>query len=239
MQEDAIRWDQRHAQGFMPQEPSTILYTYESLLRTYIAKNRVSALDIACGNGRNAKLLAHLGFSVLGVDISKVAIDSLKGVQGVNALCVDLDHFTIPKESYDVVLNFYFLDRRLFSQIKNGLKRGGIVVFETFCAVGKAYDREIFSELPPHRSLKDGELERAFKGWKILHNTTAPIYRSKPTSGGIAHSGIIESESSLVDRQCVNPNRINEVMSPKNLESCNRFATSTLCLAQTFIAQKP
>ena len=208
MQEDAIRWDQRHAQGFMPQEPSTIL------LRTYIAKNRVSALDIACGNGRNAKLLAHLGFSVLGVDISKVAIDSLKGVQGVNALCVDLDHFTIPKESYDVVLNFYFLDRRLFSQIKNGLKRGGIVVFETFCAVGKAYDREIFSELPPHRSLKDGELERAFKGWKILHNAKNPIYRSKPAN-------VIESKS------C------------HTLAHISTTRTSTLCLTQTFIAQKP
>ena len=182
MQEDAIRWDKRHAQGFMPQSPSAILREFAPLLRTYINRGRVSALDIACGNGRNAKFLAKLGFSVLGVDISQVALDSLQGVGGVRGLCVDLDHFEIPQGSYDVVLNFYFLDRRLFRGIKEGIKRGGIVVFETFCAVPKIYDREIFSQLPAHRSLQNGELERAFSGWKILHNAYGIAYRSASES---------------------------------------------------------
>ena len=161
MQEDAIRWDKRHAQGFMPQSPSAILREFAPLLRTYTKRGRANALDIACGNGRNAKFLAKLGFSVLGVDISQVALDSLQGVEGVRGLCVD---------------------RRLFRGIKEGIKRGGIVVFETFCAVPKIYDREIFSQLPAHRSLQNGELERAFSGWKILHNAYGIAYRSASES---------------------------------------------------------
>lgn len=188
MQEDAIRWDKRHAQGFMPQEPSTILQTYTPLLRTYIERGRVSALDIACGNGRNAKFLAHMGFSVLGVDISQVALDSLTNTECIQTLCADLDYFDIKEASYDVVLNFYFLDRRLFEGIKNGLKSGGIVIFETFCAVPKIYDTEIFSQLPTHRSLKNGELERAFRGWKVLHNAYGTAYRSVCESTTASHS---------------------------------------------------
>lgn len=179
MQEDAIRWDKRHAQGFMPQEPSTILQTYAPLLRTYTHTKYARALDIACGNGRNAKFLAGLGFGVLGVDISQVALNLLQGIEGVETLCADLDHFEIEAGCYDVVLNMYFLDRRLFGGIKNGLKSGGIVIFETFCAVPKIYDTEIFSQLCTHRSLKNGELERVFRGWKILHNTHNPAYRSE------------------------------------------------------------
>ena len=52
-----------------------------------------------------------------------------------------------------------------------------------FSAVPKIYDREIFSQLPAHRSLQNGELERAFSGWKILHNAYGIAYRSASESG--------------------------------------------------------
>ena len=93
MQEDAIRWNKRHSDGFMPKQPSDILHTYQPLLESYVQKGSAQALDIACGNGRNAKFLAALGFEVLGVDISQVALDSLQGMEHITTLCVDLDSF--------------------------------------------------------------------------------------------------------------------------------------------------
>lgn len=182
MQEDAIRWNKRHSDGFMPKQPSDILHTYQPLLESYVQKGSAQALDIACGNGRNAKFLAALGFEVLGVDISQVALDSLQGMEHITTLCVDLDSFDIAKQIYDVVLNFYFLDRRLFAGIKHGVKSGGLVIFETFCAIPKIYDKDIFCEFSAQRSLKHAELQKVFRGWNIIYNALNPLYRSASES---------------------------------------------------------
>ena len=76
------------------------------------------------------------------------------------------------------MLNFYFLDRRLFAGIKHGVKSGGLVIFETFCAIPKIYDKDIFCEFNAQRSLKHAELQKVFRGWNIIYNALNPLYRS-------------------------------------------------------------
>lgn len=130
------------------------------------------ALDIATGEGRNAVYLAKKGFQVEGVDISvvglrkaqKLAAENGVKIQTVNA---DLNKYKIRQNYYSVILNILYLQRNLFPQIKAGLKKGGVVVFETHTVdqlknKGAAtWEREYLLEL--------GELKKAFSEFEILH----------------------------------------------------------------------
>jgi len=70
------------------------------------------ALDVACGEGRNAIWLAERGWDVTGVDFSKVAIEkaahiaATRGVQGTWRV-LDVVHESLGVEAFDLVLIFY------------------------------------------------------------------------------------------------------------------------------------
>lgn len=70
------------------------------------------ALDVACGEGRNAIWLAERGFAVTGLDFSAVAIDRARRLahdRGVDVEFVVGDALTTPMEAaaYDLVLVAY------------------------------------------------------------------------------------------------------------------------------------
>ena len=133
MKADQNRWDERFGKKefTLGKEPNPFLKKYIHLLP------RGKALDIAAGEGRNAVFLAQNGFEVDAVDISEKGLKKArrlaqeKGVR-INTFLVDLDQYHIAKEQYDLIANFYFLKRRLIPRIRNGLKKGGMVVFETY-----------------------------------------------------------------------------------------------------------
>jgi tellurite methyltransferase len=167
MKEDQKRWDLKYGEKtFEPsQGAGTILEKYIRLF----PKGR--ALDLAAGEGRNAVFLAEHGFDVEAVDISRTALDRAKrsalsrGVR-IKTVAADLDAFVIPKEKYDLILTFYFLDRRLIPGIKRGLKKGGVVVFETYTTE----QRDMAAGGPSKTKylLKPNELLRLFQGFHIL-----------------------------------------------------------------------
>ena len=70
------------------------------------------ALDLACGEGQNAIWLASLGWSVVGVDYSEVAISKGRdraerdGVQ-VELVCADLVSYRPELSAFDLVLVLY------------------------------------------------------------------------------------------------------------------------------------
>jgi SAM-dependent methyltransferase len=129
------------------------------------------ALDLAAGEGRNAVFLAEHGFEAEAVDISPVAISrarKLARARGVRikATAADLDTYPIPPGQYDLILNFYFLDRRLTPRIKKGLKKGGMVVFETYTT-----EQKKLGPGGPGQTqyvLKPNELLRLFRGFQVL-----------------------------------------------------------------------
>ena len=124
---DKKKWNDRYSQDIGNLTPS-------NLLKKHIQQATVGrALDIACGNGKNSIFLAEQGFNVDAVDISSVAIENLRTkAPGINAMCRDLDEFSIEEASYDLILNANFLDRRLFPKILSGLQTGGLLLFESF-----------------------------------------------------------------------------------------------------------
>jgi SAM-dependent methyltransferase len=118
------------------------------------------ALDLAAGNGRNARFLAERGFIVHAVDISNVALAPLAGLHpGLHPICADLDHFDIAVNSYDLIVNIRFLHRRLFPQIYEGLRPGGVLIFESYVMrAGEPVDRCFC----PDYLLRENELLQAF-----------------------------------------------------------------------------
>jgi len=97
------------------------------------------ALDLACGNGRNAVYLAQEGFRVEAWDRDAAALDALQkradalGLRTLTTRLVDLEQEpAIPPASFDLITVFYYLQRDLITNIVQALRPGGVVVYETF-----------------------------------------------------------------------------------------------------------
>lgn len=167
MKEDQKRWDKRYRgrKSELNQSANSIL---KKSLR-FLPKGK--ALDLASGEGRNAIFLAEHGFEVEAVDISPIAINRIRksararGIK-IEAVAADLDTYPILSGQYDLISNFYFLDRRLIPRIKKGLKKGGMVFFETYTAE----QRKLGTGGPGQNKyvLKPNELLRLFRGFHVL-----------------------------------------------------------------------
>ena len=130
------------------------------------------ALDIAMGEGRNAVFLAKNGFEVDGCDVSEIAVKKTLELAKennvrVNVFVADLEIYKPPKDTYDVVACFYYLQRSLIPQIKEALKPGGMVIYETYTIE----NCERGFEGPKNRDylLKTNELLDLFKDLTIIY----------------------------------------------------------------------
>jgi len=160
MQEDKVRWNKKHATKTLPSKALELLQENVSLAKG------TDALDIACGQGRNSIYLAKKSFRVDSIDISDFALEKLSGYDGISTVLVDLDSYDITPNRYDIIVNSYFLKRRLFPQIVGGLKKNGLVVFETFLNSG---DKSFAQPSNPDFLLAKNELLDAFISLRILH----------------------------------------------------------------------
>ncbi len=132
---------------------------------------RGRALDIAMGSGRNTVYLAKMGFDVEGVDFSKEAIENaLKEAENadvkIKAQVADIEarDYSIEKNAYDVIICFNYLHRPLIHQIKKGLKKSGVIVYETYII-----DQAQFGKPSnPDFLLKHNELLEMFRDFRCL-----------------------------------------------------------------------
>jgi SAM-dependent methyltransferase len=96
-------------------------------------------LDVACGRGRHALLLASAGFPVEAVDRDAGLIDGLRATAErlklpLRAEVRDLETGAadLGTEAYDLVLVFNYLHRPLFPALVRTLAPGGLLLYETF-----------------------------------------------------------------------------------------------------------
>lgn len=161
--EDAQRWDQR--------------YTQDERFRTFIQPRqflveqagwipqRGLVLDVAMGPGGNAAFLMERGLRVVGLDISWVALHRAKGrLPGLMAVQADLTRFFLPAQTFNVILNFYYLQRSLWPEFRRCLRPGGILMIETLTQDMIA----IQPGMDPSFLLQPGELLQAFSDFEIL-----------------------------------------------------------------------
>ena len=129
-------------------------------------------LDLACGTGRHALYLARLGWHVTAVDGSKVAVAQLRRqaarlVLEIDARAANLEagEFVIEPGGYDLICDFFYLERRLFPLIRAGVKPGGL-----FTGILHRFD----GNAPGRYLVESGELREEFAGWKILYYSERP-----------------------------------------------------------------
>jgi 2-polyprenyl-3-methyl-5-hydroxy-6-metoxy-1,4-benzoquinol methylase len=151
-----------------------------------LPKGRV--LDVAMGVGRNAVYLSRMGFKVKGVDISSDAVNNAlvlarRDNVHIETVVADLEaNFQIEKGAYDVILCFNYLQRSLMPRIKEGLRPGGMVVYETY-----TIDQPRFGKPKnPDYLLKYNELLRIFREFRCLRYREGIIENRKAVAGIVA-----------------------------------------------------
>lgn len=128
------------------------------------------ALDFACGQGGNARLLAERGLQTQAWDLSPVAIAQLREVSQQQNLPLEAqvrDVLTTPMliNMFDVIVVSYFLDRGILPDLIAALKPGGLLFYETF-VMDKVNSR---GPTNPDYLLRANELLDVCKGLHILY----------------------------------------------------------------------
>jgi SAM-dependent methyltransferase len=101
-------------------------------------------LDLACGSGRHARLLAGLGHPVTAVDRDDAAL-ALAAGPGITTLRHDLEApggrwpFAAGRFAGIVVTNY--LHRPLLADLAASLAPGGVLVYETFAIGNEAFGK--------------------------------------------------------------------------------------------------
>jgi tellurite methyltransferase len=139
----------------------------------YIQEKHV--LDLGVGEGKDAIFLTKKGYSVLGVDCSKVGIERLsKNLENENVKIQikksNIINFKYPRKYSAIYLidTLQFLERKhitkVIEDIKSHTLKGGINVIKVVTVkdpqYGKQKDR-VFFEI--------GELKQYYKDWKIVY----------------------------------------------------------------------
>jgi SAM-dependent methyltransferase len=162
---EADRWNEKYRREidlWMGMEPRQLLVSFIDQV-----PRKGLALDAACGVGTNAAYLAKHGLRVIGIDISEYALHlAAKRLSGldypIDFIVADLSHPWLPREFFDVISNFHFLERASIPVFRRALKPGGLILFDTFMATDETINT-------PRYYLSPGELEHLFRGFEILH----------------------------------------------------------------------
>jgi len=186
-EDDKSRWNKRYNTGeyLYGKEPLKFLKEKLGILV------RGKALVLAMGEGRNAVFLAGNGFDVDGCDISEKAVEKTRLLARessvtLNAFVADLEEYKIPVNAYDLITCFYYTQKSLIPQIKEGLKKGGMVMFETYSIDQLKYGKDAPGPKNPAYLLKHNELLDSFRDFRILFYREGEIAEQKSVVSLIA-----------------------------------------------------
>ena len=97
-------------------------------------KRKYIVLDLACGFGKNSVFLAKNFCTVISADIDLV---SLKSFHSTSILKIQSDlekvmAWPFAEKVFDIVVVTNFLNRKIFKNIENSIKKNGYLIYETF-----------------------------------------------------------------------------------------------------------
>jgi len=148
--------------------PAALLAEYLPLLSDAPDK---TALDVACGRGRNALYLAEHGFTVTALERDADAIAHVRARAAERHLPVTVEErdleapgMSLPLVAYGLVCVFYYLHRPLLPHIRGTVRPGGFIVYETFLV-----DAHLRWGRPGRRefTFEPNELLDTFQGFRI------------------------------------------------------------------------
>lgn len=162
-----IKWDRIHSASSTPAKACDVLQRFGYLL----PDSGGSALDLACGAGGNALLLAAHGLQTTALDISSSALQRVATAARSKNLTIKSVHADAAQVQlgcgqYDVIVVSKFLDRAVCQQLVPALKPGGLLYYQTF-----VQDKVDADQGPsnPDFLLATGELLRMFAELRILY----------------------------------------------------------------------
>jgi len=119
-------------------------------------------LDLACGSGRHAIMLAQRGYRVLAVDRDAAAMTRLHGIPGMEVLQADLENgrWPCPDGIFEGIVVTNYLYRPLLPTLVDSIAEGGVLLYETFAAGNERFGRPA----NPDFLLHPGELLEAVRG---------------------------------------------------------------------------
>ncbi len=137
-------------------------------------------LDLACGEGRNGLFLVSHHVPVIFADNNEAHLQSIAaqlhqaGAAGERSECWGVDFEVNQSEgrnplagrTFDAVLVFNYLHRPLFPAIREAIRPGGLIFYETFTVD----QRQIGRPRNPDFLLRHGELRQAFEGWERIED---------------------------------------------------------------------
>lgn len=134
-----------------PQTPSPWIARFAPLIPAGGA-----VLDLACGGGRHARLLANLGYRVEAVDRDAAALATLADVANVTTRCTDLEDGPWPYfgHGFDGIVVSRYLWRPLLPNLLACLNANGVLIYETFMVGQELYGKPS----NPAHLLRVGEL---------------------------------------------------------------------------------
>lgn len=133
-----------------------------------------AVLDVAGGAGRHALYYAKRGWKVTLIDVSDVGLalaekSAKKSVRGRNlqieTAAADLTSYDVRQLSsrFELLLVFYYLERKLFPALVDVLKPGGLLIYKTYLR------GTLKGPTHPLHLLEPNELLHAFHKLRVLH----------------------------------------------------------------------
>lgn len=161
---DADKWNHIYQTGqHEARAPAQVLLNHQHLL-----PETGTALDLACGLGTNALLLADNGLTTYAWDISQEAVKQLQEKANTQNLIIEqrdvVKHPPAP-ESFDVIVVSRFLDRGLIPSLMKALRNYGLIFYQTFI---KEKTHETGPNNPDYR-LDSNELLSLFSPLHIIY----------------------------------------------------------------------
>lgn len=181
------QWSARHAGDTTIAPPSPFVGEALAVLGPPAAMTR--ALDLACGRGRHALLLAEHGFRVDAVDYAPAALVTAQAAaraRGLTVTCIaaDVTTWPLPVGRYAVVVVVNFLERALLEPIRRAVAPGGALLYETF----RRDEDPSRQAMRPDFLLAPGELEHVCRDWAVLLRHDAVVtHDGRP----VARAGIL------------------------------------------------
>ncbi|MCY3729990.1 MAG: class I SAM-dependent methyltransferase [Rhodospirillaceae bacterium] len=172
---DKARWDERYRTGAYAarSHPSAVLTEWLPQLELRQAVR--TALDVACGIGRNALYLASRGWQVHAVDISEVALARLgeradeknlpitRFQADLEALGRRADRF-LTAAQYDLVLMIRYTNLPLLDVLQSVLRKGGYLIVEEHLLT----DEAVAGPKNPDFRVAPGALKAAAAGLEVV-----------------------------------------------------------------------
>lgn len=163
-EQDLIKWNQRYAEdSYQKNNPVTLVEDW--LPRLPVGR----ALDVACGAGRNAILLAQAGFQVDAIDISREGLNLARHKAenlglSINWIEHDFDQPYKFDTDYDLILVMWYVNLGLISRLRDCLAPAGYLLCEEHLIT----DQNVIGPTCSNYRVAPGELRKTVSGLDVL-----------------------------------------------------------------------